>query len=166
MVGVILLYVGAVLLVNGMGGLGHADNRSMAVMNFMVGALALVASLLQFIRADSMADYYGVATFFLFTFTYIYVAISMWFDLDMRGFGWFCLFVALTTVPCSIVAFQGGDRMFGSFWLIWGTLWYMFYLANVPGKDFGKLLPYATIGVGVATCWIPGLLILTEQITL
>lgn len=163
MVGVILLYVGAVLLVNGMGGLDRVEARSMAVMNFMVGALALVASLLQLIRAESTADFFGVATFFLFTFTYLYVAISIWCDLDMRGFGWFCFFVAITTVPCSIMAFQGGDMRFGSFWLIWGALWYMFYLANVPGKDLGKLLPYSTIAVGVFTCWIPGLMILTDN---
>jgi putative amide transporter protein len=163
MVGVMLLFVGAVLLVNGMGGLGRVDLRSMAVMNFMVGSLALVASLLQLVRAETTADFFGVATFFLFTFTYLYVAVSMWFELDMRGFGWFCFFVAVTTIPLSIVTYQGGDYRFGTFWLIWGVLWFMFYQANVPGRDFGKLLPFATIGVGVFTCWIPGLLILTER---
>lgn len=162
MTGVILLYVGAVLLINGMGGLGKVDSRSMAVMNFMVGALALVASLLQLVRAETTADYFGVATFFLFTFTYLYVAISMWFDLDMRGFGWFCFFVALTTIPCSIVAYQAGDMVFGTFWLIWGVLWFMFYQSSAAGKDYGTLLPYVTIGVGVFTAWIPGLLRLTE----
>ena len=164
MVGVVLLFVGAVLLVNGMGGLGRVDGRSMAVMNFMVGLLALVASLLQLVRAETTADFFGVATFFLFTFTYLYVATSIWFDLDMSGFGWFCFFVAITTIPCSIVSFRGGDPRFGTFWLIWGVLWYMFYMSSVsPAKDFGKLLPYSTIAVGVFTCWIPGLLILTEN---
>jgi uncharacterized membrane protein len=163
MVGLVLLYVGAVLLINGVGGMGKIDLRSMAVMNFMVGGLALVASLLQLARAETPADFFAVATFFLFTFTYLYVAISMWFELDMRGFGWFCLFVAITTIPCSLVTFERGDPRFGTLWLIWGALWYMFYLANVPGKDFGKLLPIATISVGVLTCWIPGLMILTER---
>ena len=163
MVGVVLLFVGAVLLVNGMGGLGRVDVRSMAIMNFMVGGLALVATLLQFVRAQSPADFFGVAKFFLFTFTYLYVAISMWWELDMRGFGWFCFFVALTTIPCALVTFRGGDVRFGTFWIIWGVLWFMFYLANVRGRDFGRLLPYASIGVGVLTCWIPGLLILTEH---
>ena len=36
-------------------------------------------------------------------------------------------------------------------------------LVNVPGKDLGKLLPYSTIAVGVFTCWIPGLLILSDN---
>ncbi|MGE0860462.1 MAG: AmiS/UreI family transporter [Gammaproteobacteria bacterium] len=163
MVGVVLLFVGAVLLVNGMGGLGRVDVRSMAIMNFMVGGLALVATLLQFIRAESQADFFGVAQFFLFTFTYLYVAISMWWELDMRGFGWFCFFVALTTIPCALMTFHGGDMRFGSFWLIWGVLWFMFYLVNVRGADFGKLLPYTSISVGVLTCWVPGLLILTDR---
>ena len=70
MLGVILLYVGAVLLINGIGGLGKIDLRSMAVMNFMVGGLALVASLIQLVRAESTGDFFGVATSFLFTFTY------------------------------------------------------------------------------------------------
>ena len=141
MVGVVLLYVGAVLLINGMGGLGRVDTRSMAVMNFMVGGLALVASLIQLVRAETMADYFGVATFFLFTFTYIYIATTWWFELEMKGFGWFCFFVALTTIPCSIVTFQGGDKIFGTFWLIWGALWYMFYAASVPERISASCCP-------------------------
>ncbi len=163
MTGVVLLFVGAVLLVNGMGGLGKVEARSMAVMNFLVGGLALVATLLQFARAETPAQFFTVAQFFLFTFTYLYVALSIWLELDMRGFGWFCFFVAFTTIPCSLMSFQGGDYRFGSLWLIWGVLWYMFFLANVPGKDFGKLLPYGTIAAGLFTCWIPGLLILTNH---
>jgi uncharacterized membrane protein len=163
MVGVVLLFVGAVLLVNGMGGLGRVEARSMAVMNFMVGGLALVATLLQFSRAESTDDFFTVAKFFLFTFTYLYVAISIWFELDMRGFGWFCFFVALTTIPCAITTYMGGDLRFGTFWLLWGVLWYLFYEVNVRGRDFGRMLPYASIATGVLTCWIPGLLILTGR---
>ena len=81
----------------------------------------------------------------------------------MRGFGWFWFFVALTTIPCAIVTLQGGDLRFGSFWLIWGVLWYMFFMANVQGRDFGKLVRYTSISVGVLTCWIPGLLMLTDD---
>jgi|TARA_B110000483_G_scaffold228620_1_gene291635 hypothetical protein len=162
MIGIMLVYVGAVLLVNGMGGLGRIDAKSAAVLNFMVGSLGVVVSLLHLVRAESPVEYFTVATLFLFTFTYLYVAVSSWYDLDMRGFGWYCFFVALTAIPTSIVTFQKGDLRFGAFWLIWGALWYAFYLSSAQGKDFGKNLPYATIFVGVTTCWIPGILILTE----
>ena len=163
MLGVMLLFVGSALLINGVGGLGRIDAKSMAVMNFMVGGLALVATIVQIIRASTPADFFAVAATLLFTFTYLYVAISLWFDLDMRGFGWFCFFVAFTTIPYSLVSFENGDPRFGTFWLIWGALWFMFYLANSAGKDLGKVLPFAVIAVGVLTCWIPGLLILTER---
>ena len=41
MLGLILTFVGAVLLINGMGGLKRIDDRSMAVFNFIVGSLFL-----------------------------------------------------------------------------------------------------------------------------
>jgi uncharacterized membrane protein len=163
MTGVILLFVGGVLLVNGMGGLGRVDPRSMAVMNFMVGGLAMLATLLQVVRAQTPADHLVVAQFLLFTFTYLYVAVSLWWEIDLRGFGWFCLFVAITTIPCSLISYQQGDLRFGSFWLVWGALWFAFYLAYAHGRDFGKALPLSSIAVGVLTCWVPGLLILTER---
>ncbi|MFT4564932.1 MAG: hypothetical protein ACI9BW_004702 [Gammaproteobacteria bacterium] len=163
MIGVMLLFVGCLLLINGLGGLDKVEAKSMAVLNFMIGGLGLVASLLQLTRADSPADFFAAASLLLFTFTYLYVAICIWLDLDMRGFGWFCFFVAFTTIPYSLMSFQNNDPRFGVFWIIWGAMWFMFYLANVRKTDFGKFLPYTVITVGVFTCWIPGLLILTER---
>jgi putative amide transporter protein len=160
MLGIVLLYVGAVLLINGVGALGMAERRSIAVLNFLVGSLALVIQLILLVRAETTADYYIVATGFLFTFTYLYGAVCGWFDLDMRAFGWFCLFVAITTIPCAWVAFQGPDVRFGYLWLIWGVLWFLFYLAYVPQRNLGVFLPGATIAVGVLTCWIPGFMML------
>lgn len=161
MLGILLLYVGGVLLVNGMSALGRAEARSTAVFNFLVGALALVIQLILLVRAETRLDYYGVATGFLFTFTYLYGAICGWFNLDFRAFGWYCLFVAITTVPCAWVAFQAPDVRFGYLWIIWGLLWFLYYLAYVPGRNFGRALPLTTIAVGVFTCWFPGMLMLT-----
>lgn len=163
MLGILLLYVGGVLLINGVGALGHAERRSIAVLNFLVGALALVIQLILLVRAESPGDYYVVATGFLFTFTYLYGSICGWFDLDMRAFGWYCLFVAITTVPCAWVAFHGNDVRFGYLWLIWGALWFLYYLAYVPRRNLGRFLPLTTIAIGVLTCWIPGFMILTEH---
>lgn len=163
MLGILLLYVGGVLLINGIGALGKAERRSIAVLNFLVGGLALVIQLILLVRAETPGDFFVVATGFLFTFTYLYGAICGWFDLDMRAFGWYCLFVAITTIPCAWVAFHGNDVRFGYFWLIWGALWFLFYLAYVPQRDFGRMLPLMTIAIGVLTCWIPGVMMLTEH---
>lgn len=163
MLGFILTFVGAVLLVNGMGGLKRIDDRSMAVFNFIVGSLFLFAALLSLVRAETSQDFHGVVAILLFAFTYLYIAVSLWFDLDLRGAGWYCFFVALTTVHYAVLNYQADDYRLGTMWLIWGGLWYMFYLAWVPGKNLGKMLPYATIATGILTGWIPGLLMLTDN---
>ena len=59
------------------------------------------------------------------------------------------------------MAAKGGDLRFAWLWLIWGALWFMFYLVYVPVRQFGRVLPAATIAIGILTCWIPGLLMLT-----
>ena len=161
LLGLTLTFVGAVLLINGMGGLKRIDDRSMAVFNLMVGSLFLFAALLSLVRAEAVQDYYGVVAILLFAFTYLYIAVSLWFDLDLRGVGWYCFFVALTTVPYAVINYQGNDYRLGTMWLIWGALWYLFYLSYVQGKNLGGLLPYATIATGIGTGWIPGLLMLT-----
>ena len=161
MLGFILTFVGAVLLVNGMGGLKRIDDRSMAVFNFIVGSVFLFAALLSLVRAETSQDFHGVVAILLFAFTYLYFSVSLWFDLDLRGVGWYCFFVALTTVHYAVLNFQGNDYRLGAMWLIWGGLWYLFYLSWVPGKNLGRMLPYATIATGIFTGWIPGLLMLT-----
>ena len=163
MLGFTLTFVGAVLLINGMGGLKRIDDRSMAVFNLMVGSLFLFAALLSLVRAETAQDFHGVVAILLFAFTYLYIAVSLWFDLDMRGVGWYCFFVALTTIHYAVLSYQGDDYRLGAMWLIWGGLWYMFYLSWVPGKNLGKLLSYATIATGILTGWIPGLLMLTDN---
>jgi AmiS/UreI family transporter len=120
MLGIVLLYVGAVLFINGIGALGKIDKKSVAVMNLFVGSITLLIDIFMLLDADTTAKLYAVGTGLLFAFTYLYVAITNWFDLDGRGLGWYCLFVAITTVPCSLVSFGAGDMRFGAFWLIWG----------------------------------------------
>ena len=161
MAGLMFLYIGAVLLVNGMAGLNRVEPRSMAVLNFLIGFLGLTASLLQLIRAESIEDFFTVATFLLFTFTYLYLAFSVWFETGMQGFGWFCFFVAITALPWSFINYQNEQNTLAIFWIIWGALWFMFYRQSAMETNFGNLLPYATIAVGIFTCWIPGLLMLT-----
>ena len=81
MLGFTLTFVGAVLLINGMGGLKRIDDRSMAVFNLMVGSLFLFAALLSLVRAETAQDFHGVVAILLFAFTYLYIAVSLWFDL-------------------------------------------------------------------------------------
>jgi len=50
--------------------------------------------------------YYEAGTGFLFAFTYLLVGIIYLFDLDLRIYGIFALFVAINTLPFAWVSWQ------------------------------------------------------------
>ena len=58
MLGVSLLYVGAVLTINGIGRLTEIDGKSLAVMNFFTGGLSVIANVILPVGGE----YYAAAT--------------------------------------------------------------------------------------------------------
>jgi acid-activated urea channel len=166
--GIGLLYVGAVLLLNGIGMLQKIDLKAMAVMNFFTGGLYVVINIINLnFAVTSGADisaFYGVGTSMLFGFTYLFVGLTDWFNLDGRSLAWYCFFVGVITIPASLLSFQGGDWRFGIIWLVWGYLWLLYWVAGNFSKLKlpSKLVPVSTILVGVGSCWIPGFLLLAN----
>ena len=49
-------------------------------------------------------EYYAAATGLLFGFTYLFIGFNAVFGLDGRVLGWFSLFVAVNTVPPSVLS--------------------------------------------------------------
>ena len=97
-----LLYVGAVLFVNGLALVGLVKGTSMIPMNLFVGLLQVITPLyLIFTARGDQAVIVGASGLFLFGFTYLYVAMNNAFDFDGTGLGWFCLFVAVAAVVYS-----------------------------------------------------------------
>ena len=117
MLGLILLYVGMVLMSNGLFRLLGIKDKSNVVMNLFTGGLGLILNIISIgIGIAQNADaswYYASATGLLFAFTYLYIAINTIFDLDQNLYGWYSLFVAINTIPCGILCFQGYG---GNFW--------------------------------------------------
>ncbi|MEG0976613.1 MAG: AmiS/UreI family transporter [Comamonas sp.] len=72
------------------------------------------------------------------------------------GLGWYCLFVAISALAFAAMA---GDIHVIAMWLIWASLWALFFLALGLGKQLRFLASY-TVLVGIVTCWVPGLLLL------
>ncbi|CAM5317406.1 AmiS/UreI family transporter [Rhodanobacter lindaniclasticus] len=160
MLGVVLLFVGVVLIVNGLTLAGRIEAKEAAVLNLLVGSLSAFAGVLGAVQASTTADFLAVGTGLLFAFTYLYVAAVNWFGLRGAGLGWYCLFVAITALPVSWEAWQQDDPRMAAIWLIWSSLWLLFFIdgcTRVAVKRF--LAPYAVL-VGIVTCWIPGLLML------
>ncbi|EHU8832492.1 acid-activated urea channel [Enterococcus faecalis] len=166
MLGIILVYVGMVLISNGFYRLYNLKDKSLVVMNYFTGSLGLILNigtiLIGVATEQSNEWFYNSATGLLFAFTYLYIAINNTFNLDQRLYGWYSLFVAINTIPAGILCFYGvgGSVWYGVIWWLWGVLWLIGFIENIFGKNFGKSIGYFSIFEGIITAWIPGALML------
>ena len=160
MLGIVLLYVGIVLINNGICRLFNIDEKSAAIMNIFTGALAVIIDTVSVIQGE----YYAVGTGLLFGFTYLFIAINSIFNLDKRPYGWYSLFVAINTIPCAYLSFtQELDWRMSVIWVLWGILWLTAFIEIVLKKNLGKFVPYLDIFEGIITAWIPGFLMLVDR---
>jgi hypothetical protein len=161
-----LLYVGAVLFVNGAMLLGWVDGRSAAPMNLFVGILqVIIPTYLIFTAAGDPTIILNASGLYLFGFTYLYVAFNLFFNLDGTGLGYFSLFVAVCAVVYSALNFSlAGDATFGVIWLYWAFLWTLFFLLLGRGADgLTRYTGAVTAVQGWVTGAIPSFLLLTGQ---
>jgi putative amide transporter protein len=159
-----LLYVGAVLFLNGVMLLGKADPKAIGIFNVFVGALQVITPTL-LIVADlgNPVTTLSASGIYLFGFTYLYVGIGLLGDYDSSGVGYFSLFVSIMALGYSFANFRLlGDSPFGVIWLYWSFLWLLFFL--LLGLKIERLTRYtgwvAAIE-GWVTAAIPAFLILT-----
>jgi hypothetical protein len=124
-----LLFVGAVLFMNGLLLLGKVDARAGAVFNLFVGALQVVTPTFLIFSAESPEIILAVSGIYLFGFTYLYVGVGLLAGLDSTGVGYYSLFVAISALGYSFVSFHlFHDYPFGVIWLYWAFLWFLFFL--------------------------------------
>lgn len=160
MLGIVLLYVGIVLINNGISRLCNIDEKSAAVMNIFTGALAVVIDTVSVIQGQ----YYAVGTGLLFGFTYLFIAINGIFNLDKRPYAWYSLFVAINTIPCAYISLtEDLDWRMSIIWILWGILWLTAFIEIILKKNLGKFVPYLAIFEGIITAWIPGFLMLVNR---
>jgi hypothetical protein len=149
-----LLFVGAVLVVNGIWLLGGAANRDTAVLNFLVGGLTLLIAFWWAFGGDaSEGTAFNAAGTLLFAFTYLWVgANAYWNAEDQRSFGWYCLFVTLVTIPTGWLVLGLGDVGLAALWWIWGLLWAGFWLLlALERAEYTAGVAWYAIAVGVLT---------------
>ena len=160
MLGVVLLFVGFVLVINGLTLAGRIEAKEAAVFNLLVGLLSALAGVLGASRATTPADFLAVGSGLLFAFTYLYVAAVNGFGLRGTGLGWYCLCVAITALPVGWDAWQHGDGRMAAIWLTWSSLWALFFVDGCTRLRVKRFLAPYTVLVGIVTCWIPGMLML------
>lgn len=159
-----LLYVGAVLFLNGVMLLGKADPKAIAVFNLFVGALQVITPTV--LIGTHLADPVTILSasgIYLFGFTYLYVGIGLLGELDSSGVGWFSLFVAIMALGYSYANFGLlGDSPFGVIWLYWSFLWLLFFLLlGLKYERLTRFTGWVAAIEGWVTAAIPSFLILT-----
>lgn len=152
-----LLFVGAVLFINGLLLLGKVDARAAAVFNLFVGALqVLTPTYLIFTAGGDPDKILAASGIYLFGFTYLYVGINLLGNIDSTGVGYYSLFVAITALGYSFANFHLlKDYPFGVIWLYWAFLWFLFFL--LLGLKMTSLTTY----VGWVTAiqgWVTGVI--------
>lgn len=161
-----LLFVGAVLFINGVMLLGWVDAKSAAPMNYFVGGLQIITPTYLIFTANGNTDtILSAAGLYLFAFTYLYVALNLTFDLDGTGLGYFCLFVTISALVYSgLNFFHFRDAGFGVIWLYWTFLWLLFFLVLGLKKERLSRYTGAVCAIqGWVTAWLPALLLLTGR---
>jgi hypothetical protein len=192
LLGVVLLYVGAVLVINGIWLVGQArvaavgeagasaaeahpffiQGREVAVINVftgLVGALAAVIYMVQGNRSGDLPSIRAAGFILLFAFTYLWVAANGFLNAGGRAFGWYCLFVALTAIPAGVytLANANGDDAsvyLGINWFAWAVLWFLFFMLLALDRPIARLAGAVAILEGIATAWVFGLLLLLDLI--
>ena len=160
-----LMFVGAVLFVNGLLLLGKIDAKGAATFNLFVGALQTAIPFYLIATAKTTDDILLASGIFLFGFTYLYVGIANLAGQAPVGLGWYSAWVAIMATAfgiTNIVRFH--DPTIGLLWLQWAVLWALFWL--VLGLGITRLTPltgWLTLILSFTTCTIPGYLLLLGE---
>ncbi|MDQ0736552.1 AmiS/UreI family transporter [Arthrobacter agilis] len=161
-----LLYVGAVLFLNGLMLIGLVPGKSAAILNFFVGAMQVVFPTIILIQADNdLPTIFGAAGLYLFGFTYLYVGVLQMTGISGEGLGWFSVFVAACAVVIGALQFTlVGDPVFGVIWWTWAVLWLLFFLLLGLGKEsLTYVTGWFTIFVAHLTGTIPAFFLLVGR---
>jgi hypothetical protein len=192
LLGVVLLYVGAVLVINGIWLLGQArvatageggatdaeahpffiQNREITVLNVFTGFVGVVAAVTLMVQGNQDEDLGSIRAagyVLLFAFTYLWVAANNFLNAGGRAFGWYCLFVALTAIPAGIFSFDnanGNDASIylGVDWFAWAVLWFMFFLLLALDRPIARITGAVAVLEGIGTAWVFGILLLEDQL--
>lgn len=167
--GFVLFYVGAVLVINGLWLLDRIDGREIVVINIVTALVSGAVVLHDAFGPRADAESIRNATLsLLFCTTYLWVAWNRLSGADGRGLGWFSLFVAVTALPVSVLAFRDalntGETWMAANWLAWAGLWFLYFLMLALRYPVTRQAGWVTLLAGVFTGWLPGFLMIQEAL--
>ncbi|CRK53716.1 conserved membrane hypothetical protein [Rhodococcus sp. RD6.2] len=163
-----LMFVGSVLLLNGLGLLGVVGPKATAPVNVFIGS-ALVITVLSAVLSSldsgtgQLDIVLGATGFLLFAFTYLYVAFNNFGSLPGDGLGWYCGWAALVSTFLAAVNFvRFSDVKFGFIWLSWVVLFSAFFFVLALGQEWlQRPTGWLAVLQAFTTTTIPGAMQLT-----
>jgi hypothetical protein len=160
-----LLFVGAVLFLNGLLLLGVLDGKSVAPFNIFVGALQTAIPFYLIATAKTPDDILLASGIFLFGFTYLYVGIANLAGHNPAGLGWYSLWVVILAIAFGITNLtKFDDTKFGLIWLHWALLWGLFWAVLGLGiSRMQQFTGWVTLVMSFTTCTIPAYLLLLGE---
>lgn len=162
--GLSLVFVGIILVLNGVNKLLGMDAKSTAVMNIITCFVSLSVNLIALTKAVDTIHYQSITSGFLFGFTYFFIAANHLFQLDWRPFGWYSLFVAVYAAMIAAQSLIAADIRFFLIWAAWAILWLEGFLEHALAfRQLGKIYPWLSIFEGVFTAFLPALLMLSDK---
>lgn len=158
--GLVLFFVGVVLVLNGLSLLGRVGTREVVVINLLVGLLTLrVAHDYAFGPDANLASVRDATLALLFSFTYLWNADNQATASDGRGLGWFSLIVALTAAAVSARLASQAVDLWSAWqalsWAAWAVLWLLFFLLQVYRQPWTRLTGWTAIAQGLLTGLLP-----------
>lgn len=166
MLGLSLLFVGIVLILNGLWLMERIEDRGIILINGIVAAFSFLIAIHAAMTATDITGIRSAAMILLFATTYLWVAYNRVIACDGRGLGWFSLVVAVTVLPMAVLAFAQADSIMsvwlGFGWAAWAILWLMYFCLLTLKLPILWATAAFTLFCGIFTGWLPGMLILFD----
>jgi len=166
MLGVNLMFAGFALTLNGVSYFMEVDNKVKALTNILIGIVIGTNAIFQTAQATDHITYGFSAAMWLFALNYFIIAAHIFFKSDnWKVFGLYALFAAIVSfifAGDTVMALEHGAPWEMIYlWLMWALLWTQSFLALLFGiKAVDKLSPHILILNGIASTFVPGMLIL------
>ena len=163
MLGVNLVFAGFALTLNGFSYLVDINNKVKGMANIFVGMIIAINAVFQTAGATDHTTFGFSAAMWLFALNYFIIAAHLLFDSEnWKVFGLYGLFASMVSFIFAgeaIIINAPWEMIY--MWLMWGVLWAQSFFAIMLGmKAVDKFTPHILILNGIASTFIPGMLIL------
>lgn len=156
---VALVFVGFALICGGALSFGKADNKTLGTIYGIVGFILVTGAIIGLARGQVLGDFQLYTGFFLFGFTYVILALTQFFGLDIRLYGWYAGLVTIFAVIFGTVCVTGGMPLTASLWYMWAFVWGYGFVEAITKKSLGAwATPTFCIIFGALSAFIPGIL--------